>query len=164
MADTENQTGEQAVPQADASAITFRLQRIYIKDVSFEAPSSPAVFQIPYQPKVNFNMTTKAENFQDNLYEAVLTVTTEVNDQEDKPMYVIEVQQAGVFEIKGLDGENLQQALHMTCPSVLFPYARETVDNLANKGTFPALHLPPANFEAIYEQARKSRDAQEQQS
>jgi preprotein translocase subunit SecB len=164
MADTENQTGEQAVPQADASAISFRLQRIYIKDVSFEAPSSPRVFQTPYQPKVNFNMTTKAENFQDNFYEAVLTITTEVNDQEDKPIYVIEIQQAGIFEIKGLKGEDLQHALHVTCPSVLFPYARETVDNLAIKGTFPALHLPPANFEAIYDQARKSRDAQVQQT
>lgn len=161
MADTDKQATEQAAPQAGAPAITFRVQRIYVKDISFEAPSAPAVFQTPYKPRVSFNMSTKGNKFQDNLYEVVLTMTAEVKDQEDKAMYVIEVQQAGVFEIQGLEGEQLTQALHITCPNVLFPYGRETIDSLANKGTFPSLMLAPVNFEAVYLQARQKQQEQE---
>ncbi|MAM71415.1 MAG: protein-export chaperone SecB [Gammaproteobacteria bacterium] len=164
MADTDKQTSEQAAAPQDAGNIKFTVQRIFVKDLSFEAPSAPEIFRTPYKPKVSFNMNTKSNKFDENLYEVVLTMTAEVKDENDKPMYVAEVQQAGVFEIEGLEGERLTQALHITCPNVLFPYGRESIDSLANKGTFPSLMLAPVNFEAVYVQAKRQQEEQEKKA
>ena len=146
MADTDKQTSEQAAAPQDAGNIKFTVQRIFVKDLSFEAPSAPEIFRTPYKPKVSFNMNTKSNKFDENLYEVVLTMTAEVKDENDKPMYVAEVQQAGVFEIEGLEGERLTQALHI------------------NKGTFPSLMLAPVNFEAVYVQAKRQQEEQEKKA
>ncbi|ABC28221.1 protein-export chaperone SecB [Hahella sp. KA22] len=138
----------------------FALQRIYLKDLSFESPNSPAVFQSEWKPQVNMDLNTENKKVSDNQWEVVLTLTITAK-LADKTAFVIEVQQAGVFMIDGLSPQQLAQTLGAFCPNILFPYARETIDMLAVKGSFPALMLQPVNFDAIYAEAVKRQQAQQ---
>ena len=160
MADTKEQVSEERAGHADETAPKFIIQRVYIKDSSFEAPNTPEVFKEPYKPSIQFNMNTKTNKFDDNLYEVILTLTVEVKNEKEKVLFIAEVQQAGVFLIEGLGEEDLVQVMHITCPNVLFPYGREAIDNLATKGSFPALMLAPVNFEAAFTQAREQQAEQ----
>ena len=141
----------------------FGVQRIFVKDASFESPMGLAVFGRPWQPKVNVDMNTKSEKVSDDSFEVVLTVTVTANLEEEAAL-LIEAQQAGVFLIKGLEQENLRQALGIMAPSLLFPYLRETIDSLAVKGGFPPISLQPINFEALYRQAAQQAAQQQQGS
>ena len=135
----------------------FALQRIYLKDLSFESPNSPVVFQDQWKPQVNLDLNTSHTKLgEDGQYEVVLslTVTAKVND---KVAYLVEIQQAGVFLIKGVEGQQLGHMLGAYCPNILFPYAREAIDGVVNKGSFPSLMLAPVNFDAIYAQALKRK-------
>lgn len=161
MADKKDQVTEQAATQENAPAVRFIIQRIYVKDSSFEAPGSPGIFRAAYKPSVNFNMNTKTSNFEASFYEVILTLTVEVKNAEDSVLYIAEVQQAGIFDIEGLEKDDLARVLHTTCPNVLYPYARESVDNLVSKGSFPALMLAPVNFDSAFEQALQQKAAQE---
>lgn len=142
----------------------FGVQRIFVKDASLESPMGVAVFGKPWQPKVNVDMNTKSDKVADDNYEVVLTVTVTAS-LEDEAALLIEVQQAGIFLAKGLEPENLRQALGIMAPSLLFPYLRETIDSLAVKGGFPPISLQPINFEALYRQASQqaAQQAAEQQ-
>jgi preprotein translocase subunit SecB len=162
MADTDDQAKEQATEQAAEPALKFLIQRIYMKDSSFESPNTPDVFKTEYKPSVQFNMNTKTNNFQDNFYEVILTMTAEVKSSDDKVFFIAEVQQAGIFNIEGFDEEKLTEVLHITCPNVLYPYGREAIDNLATKGSFPPLMLAPVNFESAYVQALEQSKQTEQ--
>lgn len=161
MADKKDKVSEEIAGKLDESAIKFVIQRVYVKDASFESPNTPEIFKEAYKPGIQFNMNTKTNNFQENFYEVVLTLTAEVKDENDKVYYIAEVQQAGIFNIEGLDEESLTQVLHVTCPNVLFPYGREAIDNLASKGSFPSLMLAPVNFEAAFAQAREQQAEQQ---
>lgn len=158
MADNDqNQAAAQpAAAQPAASDTRFGLQRIYIKDASFEAPESPEVFRRQYNPQINFSINTRSRKIEDDVFEVVLRLTADVK-QEDKTVFLVEVQQAGVFEVRGLEGERLEQVLTITCPGILFPYGREAIDAMVVKGSFPALLLAPVNFEAIYMQAKRQQ-------
>ena len=136
----------------------FALQRIYVKDLSFESPKSPEVFQTQWQPEVKLDLNTSNRPLEDGLFEVVLSLTITVdNGSEDnkETAFVVEVQQAGVFLARGLGEEELHRTLGAFCPNVLFPYAREAVDNLVLRGSFPPLMLAPVNFDALYMQARE---------
>jgi len=153
------QQGNQGVGQnggqsADQSANQFALQRIYLKDTSFESPASPNGFRQPWKPKVNLDLNSRHENLEENMWEVVLGLTVTTTNEQDEVMYLVEVQQAGIFHIEGLDSETMAHTLGSFCPSVLFPYAREVVDSMVVKGSFPALMLSPVNFNALYEQSR----------
>ena len=130
----------------------FALQRIYVKDLSFESPNSPLVFQEQWKPQVNLDLNTSHNKVSDNQYEVVLslTVTAKVGE---KVAYIVEIQQGGVFLVQGIEGQQLGQMLGAYCPTILFPYARETIDNVVNKGSYPALMLAPVNFDALFAQA-----------
>ncbi|MDY6798050.1 MAG: protein-export chaperone SecB [Pseudomonadota bacterium] len=141
--------GEQNQPQ-------FALQRIYVKDLSFESPNSPLLFQEQWKPQVSLDLNTSHNKISDNQYEVVLSLTVTAR-LEDKVAYIVEVQQAGVFVISGMDGPQLGQMLGAYCPNILFTYAREAIDNTVNRGSFPALMLAPVNFDAIYAQALKRK-------
>ncbi|GAB2724767.1 protein-export chaperone SecB [Halomonas garicola] len=142
--------------------LTFSLQRIYVKDISFEAPNSPEVFKQPFKPKVNLDLNTTSAQTADDQYEVTIKVTAQVNDSETgTTSFLAEIEQAGLFRIAGIEGEQLDQTLGAFCPNLLFPYARECVDNLVNRGGFPPLMLAPVNFDAMYAQ-RKQREAQAQ--
>ncbi|MEX0604890.1 MAG: protein-export chaperone SecB [Marinobacter sp.] len=139
----------------------FALQRIYIKDLSFESPNSPLVFQDQWKPQVNMDLNTKHTKVSDNQYEVVLSLTV-TSKIDEKVAFIVEIQQAGVFMLKGIEGGQLGQMLGAYCPTILFPYAREAIDGIVSKGSFPALMLAPVNFDAIYAQAvkRKQDEAQ----
>ena len=136
----------------------FVMQRIYTKDVSFESPDSPGVFLKTWQPKINVDLNTKSNLVDDNdNYEVVLsiTVTAEIEEKSD---FLVEVQQAGIFLAKGLIGDQLRGVLGTVAPTILFPYARESIDALCIKGGFPPVMLAPVNFEALYQQALKQSE------
>ena len=136
----------------------FVMQRIYTKYVSFESPDSPGVFLKTWQPKINVDLNTKSTLVDDNdNYEVVLsiTVTAEI---EEKSAFLVEVQQAGIFLAKGLEGDQLRGVLGTVAPTILFPYARESIDALCIKGGFPPVMLAPVNFEALYQQALKQSE------
>ena len=152
---TKNQAngGAQAQPQ-------FALQRIYVKDLSFESPRAPQSFQEEWKPEVQMDINTGAKKLSENVFEVVLsiTITTQCNEQS---MYLAEVQQAGIFAISGIPQAELEQTLGAYCPNILFPYAREAVDNLVMRGSFPPVHLAPVNFEAIFVEAMKRKAEQQ---
>lgn len=139
----------------------FALQRIYLKDASFESPSSPKSFRGEWNPKINLELNSRHAKLEDKLWEVVLNLTITAKNQQDEVVFLVEVQQAGVFHIDGLDGEILAHTLGGFCPGVLFPYAREVVDGLVVKGSFPALMLAPVNFDALYEQSKLAQAKQD---
>ncbi|MBB3190119.1 protein-export chaperone SecB [Halomonas cerina] len=156
-------TNGQAAGQQDKPQVQFALQRIYVKDISFEAPNSPTVFQQPFKPKVGLDLNTTHRKVDDGLFEVVVKVTAQVtHSEEGTTSFLAEVEQAGLFRIGGIEGAQLDHTLGAFCPNVLFPYARECIDNLVNRGGFPPLMLAPVNFEAIYAQ-KKQREANQQQ-
>jgi len=127
------------------------LQKLYIKDVSFETPNSPHVFTQRWEPTVEFNLNTHATNLQDDVYEIALTVTVTVK-LEDKTAYLVEVCQAGIFSLTGFTQSELGPLAGSYCPNILFPFAREVVSDLVIKGGFPPMLLAPVNFDALYAQ------------
>ncbi len=136
----------------------FALQKLYIKDVSFETPNSPAVFTQKWEPKVEFNLASNAQTLQENLYEITLTVTVTVK-LEDKTAYLVEVSQAGIFTMAGFEEQELAPMIGSFCPNILFPYAREAVSDLVIKGGFPPMLLAPVNFDALYMQHVQQQQA-----
>nr|WP_297457733.1 protein-export chaperone SecB [uncultured Halomonas sp.] len=156
MAEDNNQ----AAQGQDQKQLQFSLQRIYVKDISFESPNAPAVFQQPFKPKVSLDLNTTSEQVGEDLFEVVVKVTAQVAHAESgTTSFLVEVEQGGLFRIAGLQGDQLDHTLGAFCPNVLFPYARECIDNLVNRGSFPPLMLAPVNFEAMYAQ-KKQRQAQ----
>lgn len=154
--DNKNNAGEQqAQPQ-------FAIKRIFLKDLSFESPQGAKAFMAPWQPKVNQDLNTAVDKLDDNHFEVVLKLTITVNMEDDKALFLAEVHQAGIFEVSGVDGVQLQHLLTSGCPQILFPYAREAVDNLAVRGGFPPLNLPPVNFDALFAQAAAKAQADAQ--
>ena len=146
------------VDQTGTTQQTVSVKRIYVTDVSFESPNSPDVFQQQSGPKVDFNLSTKSRVIKDSYYEVSLRLTAEAKF-ESKTLFLVEVVQAGIFEIKGISGEEMEHVLASMCPGILFPYARETIDSLVLKGTFPPLMLDPINFDAIFMQNRQDKNA-----
>lgn len=141
------------------------VKRIYIKDLSFEAPSGMNVFQGGWKPKVGQDLNTQINKVDDEHFEVILNMTVTVSNQEDKTAFIIEVHQAGLFQISGIDGAQLQHLLSTMCPNMLFPYMRECIDSTAARGGFPPLMLPPINFEAVYAQAiAEAKEKKEQGS
>ncbi len=144
----------------------FGLQRIYVRDVSFEAPEGPNPFARQWQPKMNLDLNAKNSRMDADHFEVVLTLTLTAK-HEEAAAYLVEVQQAGIFICKGIEDQQLHQVLGSLCPSILFPYARETIDSMVVKGGFPAVMLAPINFDVFYQQAleraRQPQQEKEQQ-
>lgn len=137
----------------------FAVQRVYLKDMSMEAPMGTAAFLLEQQPAINQDLSTEINKIDEGLYETVLklTVTAAVDD---KTVFLVEVHQAGLFVIQGVDEQHLGRVLNTVCPQILFPYARETIDSALIKATFPPLMLPPINFDALYAQALAEQQGQ----
>lgn len=135
------------------------MQRVFLKDVSFESPRSPMVFQEEWQPEVGLELNTRSRQIGENVYEVVLDITVNVKNGEE-PAYLVQVQQGGLFVISGLDDQQLHHALGAFCPATLFPYARENIDATVVKGSFPALMLAPINFDALYMDSQQNQQAE----
>ncbi len=164
MAD-ENQNSaagntEQAAPQ-------FAIQRVYTKDISFETPNSPAIFQKEWKPELKLDLDTRSAKLSDDTYEVVLALTVTAT-VEGQTAFLAEVQQAGIFTIGNLPEAQLAHTIGAFCPTTLFPYARESVANLVNRGSFPQINLAPVNFDALFasyvQQKAKEQAAQAEQA
>jgi preprotein translocase subunit SecB len=129
----------------------FSLQRIYVRDLSFEAPKSPEIFRQEWAPSVELDLNTRQKPLEGDFHEVVLTLSVTVKTG-GETAFIAEVQQAGIFMIAGLDAAAMSHTLGAFCPNLLFPYARETLDSLVVRGSFPALMLAPVNFDALYAQ------------
>lgn len=145
-------------PETSATP-SFEIQRIYIKDLSFEAPNTPHTFVEDWKPEVQLNLETKSNKIQDNVHEVVLSVTATVSTGK-KPAFVVEVHHAGIFAISGIPSDQVRHMLGSFCPSILFPYAREVISDLVMRGGFPQLILAPVNFDALYAQHMEEQKKQ----
>ena len=156
MADENQVENNEAAQQSPE----FAIQRIYTKDVSFETPNSPAVFQLDWKPEIQLDLDTRSTKLAENTYEVVLSVTVTAT-VEDKTAFLAEVQQAGIFTIGNLPEAQLAHTIGAFCPTTLFPYARETVASLVNRGSFPQFNLSPVNFEGLYASYVQQRATQD---
>jgi len=152
----------QATSNEEAKNI-FNIQKIYTKDISFEAPNSPKIFMETWEPENDLDINTNAHRLADNVYECVLSVTVTTKIKEETA-YLVEIHQAGIFQLEGFSDTDLHGMLGSFCPNILFPYAREAVSDIVTRGGFPQLLLSPINFDALYEQhmQEQAKAAQEQ--
>jgi len=139
----------------------FGLQKVYLKDTSFETPNSPEIFTEEWKPAVNVELGTSGKLLSENVHEIVLTVTVTAK-LDEKVAYLAEVHQAGVFTMSGFNDDERAHMQGSYCPNILFPYAREAVSDLIGKGGFPQLLLAPVNFDALMAQGQQQ--LQEQQA
>ncbi len=160
MSEEQNTANAAAADQVNPQA-TMSLQRLYLKDLSFETPNSPGIFAEQGQPDIKLNLNQKVQKLDEENYEVNLavTVTCKVNE---KTAYLVEVQQAGIFNLKNFGDQLLHQILGAYCPNVLFPYARQKVSELVSNGGFQPLMLQPVNFDQLY--AEQMQKAQQQAS
>ena len=139
----------------------FQLQKIYVKDVSFEVPGAPDVFREEGAAEIKLNLAQRVNNIQEDLFEVVLTVTVTATTGE-KTAYLAEVHQAGIFGIAGLEAAQQQAVLNTLCPHTLFPHASKTITSLVADGGFPPLVLQPINFDQVYQRRLQEAQAQQQ--
>lgn len=137
----------------------FAILRIYLKDVSFETPNSPAVFTEDWKPDINLQLNSSVKPLDEGIYEVVISLTVTAK-QGETTAFLVEVQQAGAFTLKGFDDAQMGSMLGAYCPNVLYPFAREAVSDLVVKGGFPQLLLAPINFDALYAQQMTEANAQ----
>jgi preprotein translocase subunit SecB len=152
MADPQ-QTGE------GAEGATFTIDKIYVKDLSLENPGAPQSFMTQEQPNIEVGLRTRGEQVQPDVYECVLTVTLTAKVG-DKTLFLVEASQAGIFTIRGVAPDQMQPVIAINCPTVLFPYVRETLADAVVRAGFPPVHLAPINFEGLYRQQLAQAQAQ----
>jgi preprotein translocase subunit SecB len=145
MADTD-----QAGAQAQATA-GFSIEKIYVKDLSLENPGAPLSFKQQEAPQIEIGLRTSGDQIEPDVYESVLTITLTAKTG-DKTLFLVEAAQAGIFTIRGVPQDQLQGLLAVHCPTVIFPYIRETLADAVARAGFPPVHLAPINFEALYAQ------------
>jgi len=136
----------------------FGIEKIYIKDLSLEIPNAPQIFMERTPPQVGIELSNAANKLDEGIYEVVTTVTV-TSKIEDKTVFLIEVAQAGIFQVRNVPEENLEIILSVTCPNILFPYIREAVSDIVVRAGFPPVLLNPINFEALYAQQKQQADA-----
>ena len=153
---TENLAPVTGADTAAPVGAQFTVEKIYVKDVSFEAPNAPNVFNETGQPQLNMNLNQKVGRLDGELFEVVLgvTLTCTLND---KTVYLAEVAQAGIFGLSGFDDRTLDMMLGTYCPNVLFPYVRQSISDLITNGGFPPFYMQPINFEALYAEGLRRR-------
>lgn len=160
MAEEQNQ--DPIMAPEDNSSAQFQIQKLYTKDVSFEVPGSPQIFQESGQADVKMSLAQKVEDLGEGLKEIVLTVTVTATIGE-KTAYLVEVAQAGIFLVSGFNDQSAHAVVNTMCPTTLFPYARQVIASIVTDGGFPPLVLQPVNFDALYAQ-RLQQMSEEQQS
>ena len=136
---------------AEKPAQKFEIQKIYVKDLSFETPNSPKIFTEKWNPKTDVHIQTENKKLDENIYDVAIIVTVTAN-QDEKTAFLVEIKQAGIFFIENFPEEQHKQLLGSYCPNILFPFAREAIAELVTKGGFPQLLLNPVNFDALYQQ------------
>ena len=142
----------------DTQTPTFQIQRIYLKDLSLEQPNSPQILLEQQQPQVEINLALAAEPVLDGIYEVSVTatVTTKVGD---KTLFLVEAKQAGIFEIRHIPQEQLQQIIGIACPQIVYPYLRAVISDVCTRAGFPPVLLSEVNFQAMFEAQRQQAAA-----
>jgi preprotein translocase subunit SecB len=130
----------------------FSIEKIFLKDLSLEIPGAPQIFAEREAPKIDINLHTETREIEAGIYEVVVTATVTAKVKEDKTAFLVEVAQAGIFQIRNIPGQELEAVLGITCANILFPYLRETVSNVVSRGGFPPFFLNHLSFEALYQQ------------
>ena len=153
---TEQTAPVTGAENAAPAGAQFTVEKIYVKDVSFEAPNAPQVFNESGQPQLNMNLNQKVGRLDGDMYEVVLGVTLTCTLSE-RTVYLAEVEQAGVFGLAGFDERTLDLMLGTYCPNVLFPYVRQQISDLITAGGFPPFYMQPINFEALYAEGLRRR-------
>jgi preprotein translocase subunit SecB len=139
----------------------FSIQKLYIKDISFESPSTPEVFSFTkWEPKIELNLNNTSKQVSEGVYEVVLSVTATAK-HDDKTAFLVEVHQAGVFNIIGFNPDDIRYILNAQCMTILFPYAREVISDMTSRGGFPPLLLNPVNFDALFATALQQQKESE---
>ena len=133
----------------------FSIEKVYVKDLSLEVPNAPQVFLQAEAPQLEVQLTNASQSIDGVLFETSVTVTVTAKVG-DKTLFLVEVVQAGIFQIRGIPEGELPAVLGIVCPNVLFPYARETISDVVNRAGFPPVLLAPVNFEVIYQQQAAS--------
>lgn len=133
-----------------AQETQFSIQRLYLKDCSFETPVGAEIFRAEWQPQVKLDLQINHSKLPDTVYEVAvgITATTTIGE---RTAFLVEVEYAGIFTIKGFPEQQLETLLNVVCPNMVFPYLREVVSDLVARGTFPQFILDPINFEALYQ-------------
>ena len=155
----ETLNGAAAATEAQPQGPSFTVEKLYVKDLSFEAPNAPQVFNEPGQPDLQMKLNQKVQRLADTAFEVSLgiTLTCTLNG---KTAYLAEVEQAGVFGLGGMDEQMMDAMLGIQCPNILYPYASATVGQLITSGGFPPFPMQPINFEALYAETLRQRAAQ----
>ena len=156
---SEANTNGAIAPADAATGPAFTVEKIYVKDVSFESPNAPAVFNEAVQPELQLNLNQRVQRLGESAFEVVLAVTLTCKAG-DKTAYVAEVKQAGVFGIAGLDPQMVDGLLGTQCPNILFPYVRQLLSDLIQAGGFPPFFLQPINFDGLYAETLRQRASQ----
>ncbi|MDX2346846.1 MAG: protein-export chaperone SecB [Legionella sp.] len=160
----DNQDNTNKAPETKDNETQFVIQRVYVKNLSFETTNTPNIFQEEWTPDLTLDLNTTHTVLDDNgSFEVVLTVTATVKNKETTA-FLIEVQQAGIFTITGTEDAQLDHLLGSFCPSLLFPYAREAISSEVVRGSFPQLVLAPINFDAIYMQQQQAANQAEEET
>ncbi|GAO36559.1 preprotein translocase subunit SecB [Sulfuricella sp. T08] len=139
---------------SDEQQPTFSIEKIYVKDLSLEIPHAPKIFMQRETPQIDVQLHNQGGMVEEGVYEIVLTVTVTAKLAEDKALFLVEVAQAGIFQIRNIPQADLEPILGITCPNILFPYVRETISDMVSRAGFPPVLLNPVNFELMYQQQR----------
>jgi preprotein translocase subunit SecB len=148
---------------ADNNEPVFQIQRVYMKEASLEQPNSPAILLEQEQPTVDIQLGVEAQQAADGVYEVAVsaTVTTKLKD---RTVFLVEVKQAGIFEIRNVPPEQMQAIMGSACPQIVYPYLRGNVADLVTRAGFPPVHLAEINFQAMYEQQQQAQQPAAQPS
>ena len=151
MATEDNNVAAEQPQQAG-----FSIEKIYVKDASLEIPHAPQIFTDRTQPQISIELGNFAQMLEEGVFEVAIKVTV-TSKIEDKTVFLVEVTQAGIFQIRNVPEENMEMIVGITCPNILFPYARETVSDLVVRAGFQPVLLNPINFEALFAQQKQQQ-------
>jgi preprotein translocase subunit SecB len=157
----ENQPAASGVSSEQVANAQFQIQKLYVKDLSFELPNAPEIFQEQGSSDVKMSLAQRVEDLGENLMEVVLTITVTASIG-DKTAYLAEIAQAGIFLVSGFNDQMKHMVMNTLCPSTLFPYARRAISAMVSEGGFPPLVLQPVNFEQLY--AKRMQELANQQN
>lgn len=156
MAQEDNNAAPVANNEEQAQQPGFNIEKIYVKDASLEIPNAPQIFTDRTQPQVAIELSNFAQQIEANVFEVAIKVTV-TSKIEDKTVFLVEVTQAGIFHIRNVPEENIEMIVGITCPNILFPYARESISDLVIRGGFQPVLLNPINFEALFAQQKQQQ-------
>ena len=136
---------------SDQEAPVFQIQRVYLKDMSLEQPNSPGILLEQEQPSVDIQLGVEATPVAEGIFEVAVTATVQTKSK-DKTVFLVEAKQAGIFEIRNIEDEQMSSLLGIACPQIIYPYLRSNVADIVQRAGFPPVHLAEINFQAMYEQ------------